>query len=305
VESKWLEDFVALSEYGSFTKAAEARFVTQPAFSRRIKALENWLGIRLVDRDTYPARLTKAGEQLTKDIYALLDQTKLLQKTARTIGNDRPHITVATQHALSVSVYPLWAMSLNAKLSDNTTLQVNAGNMYDCVDQFLGGATDFLLCYQSDLIEPPFSTEGLEDIFLGYDQLELVARDTLLEQSHYNDLMPLISFPDDSFFGKVIQAHNCLTPGQDSLYAALQTAFVTALSESAVALVKSGAGAGWLPRSLITQGGQHTLQRLPGIDPIRLGIHLYARLDDKRALIRQLVEDTKANTLLGTQKTGC
>ncbi|MCT7654667.1 LysR family transcriptional regulator [Oceanimonas sp. NS1] len=44
MELKWLKDFVALNEHGSFSKAAEARFVTQPAFSRRIRSLENWLG---------------------------------------------------------------------------------------------------------------------------------------------------------------------------------------------------------------------------------------------------------------------
>ena len=40
MELKWLEDFVALAENGSFSKAAKARYVTQPAFSRRIRALE-------------------------------------------------------------------------------------------------------------------------------------------------------------------------------------------------------------------------------------------------------------------------
>ncbi|WP_315980356.1 LysR family transcriptional regulator [Aliamphritea spongicola] len=44
MELKWLIDFTALVEHGSFSKAAESRFVTQPAFSRRIRSLENWLG---------------------------------------------------------------------------------------------------------------------------------------------------------------------------------------------------------------------------------------------------------------------
>ncbi|MCT7654029.1 LysR family transcriptional regulator [Oceanimonas sp. NS1] len=58
METKWLHDFIALSEQGSFSRAAESRFVTQPAFSRRIRSLENWLGVALVCRNRYPLELT-------------------------------------------------------------------------------------------------------------------------------------------------------------------------------------------------------------------------------------------------------
>ena len=40
MESKWLEDFISLAETRSFSRAAEARHVTQPAFSRLIRSLE-------------------------------------------------------------------------------------------------------------------------------------------------------------------------------------------------------------------------------------------------------------------------
>ncbi|WP_163468518.1 LysR family transcriptional regulator, partial [Klebsiella michiganensis] len=42
VETKWLEDFVSLAETRSFSRSAQLRHVTQPAFSRRIQALEAW-----------------------------------------------------------------------------------------------------------------------------------------------------------------------------------------------------------------------------------------------------------------------
>jgi LysR family transcriptional regulator, hypochlorite-specific transcription factor HypT len=35
MELKWVEDFLQLAETGSFSRAAELRYVTQPAFSRR------------------------------------------------------------------------------------------------------------------------------------------------------------------------------------------------------------------------------------------------------------------------------
>ncbi len=57
---KWLEDFMALAELGGFSKAAEARNVTQPAFGCRIRALEHWLGAALIDRSSHPPELTPA-----------------------------------------------------------------------------------------------------------------------------------------------------------------------------------------------------------------------------------------------------
>lgn len=61
MESKWLEDFVSLAETGSFSRSASSRHVTQPAFSRRIRSLEAWLGADLIDRTSYPTRMPPAG----------------------------------------------------------------------------------------------------------------------------------------------------------------------------------------------------------------------------------------------------
>ena len=61
MDTKWLEDFLSLAETRSFSRSAQLRHVTQPAFSRRIQSLEAWAGVPLVDRSSYPTRLTPAG----------------------------------------------------------------------------------------------------------------------------------------------------------------------------------------------------------------------------------------------------
>ncbi|MFT7681973.1 MAG: DNA-binding transcriptional LysR family regulator, partial [Moritella dasanensis] len=43
-DSKWLEDFLTLNETRNFSKAAQLRHITQPAFGRHIKALEAAVG---------------------------------------------------------------------------------------------------------------------------------------------------------------------------------------------------------------------------------------------------------------------
>ena len=57
----WLEDFQALAESGNFSRAAEQRHMTQPAFSRRVRALEEWLGVALFDRSTQRVYLAQTG----------------------------------------------------------------------------------------------------------------------------------------------------------------------------------------------------------------------------------------------------
>ena len=63
MELKWLEDFVSLARTGNFSRSAGERHITQSAFSRRIQALETWLGVALIDRSTYPTSLTPAGRE--------------------------------------------------------------------------------------------------------------------------------------------------------------------------------------------------------------------------------------------------
>ncbi len=44
MEIKWIEDFIALAQYQSFSRAAEFRNVTPSGFSRSIQSLEQWVG---------------------------------------------------------------------------------------------------------------------------------------------------------------------------------------------------------------------------------------------------------------------
>lgn len=64
VDLRQLEIFVKVAELGSFSKAAEALFLTQPTVSEHVRALEDELGLRLLDRLGRGATLTRAGRLL-------------------------------------------------------------------------------------------------------------------------------------------------------------------------------------------------------------------------------------------------
>ena len=57
----------------SFTRAAAALHMTQPALSRKISELENRLGVALLERTTRMVRLTKAGRLLSRYAQTILD----------------------------------------------------------------------------------------------------------------------------------------------------------------------------------------------------------------------------------------
>ena len=56
-----LEYFVSVAEQGSFSKAAQELFVTQPVISQQIAALEKELGFALFTRSAKGVQLTQAG----------------------------------------------------------------------------------------------------------------------------------------------------------------------------------------------------------------------------------------------------
>jgi LysR family transcriptional regulator, glycine cleavage system transcriptional activator len=90
-----LRAFEAVARRLSFSAAAEELFLTQPAISRQIKALEDELGAPLFVRGTRKVELTNAGAQLLRTVLPLLqrlDQT--VQQVRRARG--RRHVSVAT-----------------------------------------------------------------------------------------------------------------------------------------------------------------------------------------------------------------
>ena len=90
MELKWLEDLLSLSRTRSFSRTATERFCTQSALSRRIKALELWVGVPLVDRGAYPASLTPAGivfrdtaEEVMQQLLAVRDEQHFTEPPPR------------------------------------------------------------------------------------------------------------------------------------------------------------------------------------------------------------------------------
>lgn len=93
-----LETFVKVAECGSFTKAADALFVTPTAVMKQINALEKELSVTLFDRSNQGLRITKAGESFLQDARYLLEYTERAMQKAQEIeeGENRKSIRIGT-----------------------------------------------------------------------------------------------------------------------------------------------------------------------------------------------------------------
>lgn len=82
--------FVAVAEERSFTRAAERLHISQPPLSRQIQQLEDEIGIKLLERDARPLRLTDAGRFFYARAVRLLEQVnETITMTRRIAQVDR------------------------------------------------------------------------------------------------------------------------------------------------------------------------------------------------------------------------
>src|SRR5204863_10100666 len=87
MELRQLRYFVTVAEEANISRAAQKVFLTQPALSRQIKALEEALGQRLLDREAHSIRLTPAGQTLLREARELLRHADITVERVRAMGD--------------------------------------------------------------------------------------------------------------------------------------------------------------------------------------------------------------------------
>jgi len=80
---KDLKYLVALADTGHFGKAAERTFVSQPTLSAQLKKLEDYLGVKLVERQPKNVQLTEVGKQVVVRARRMLDESDEIVALAR------------------------------------------------------------------------------------------------------------------------------------------------------------------------------------------------------------------------------
>ena len=251
MELEWLQDFICLANTGSFSHASEHRNISQSAFSRRIQALENWIGTELVDRHTHPVVLTEAGAQLVATANQII---RTMHKTRDDYGHRRldrlSTLAIGVADHLAIHFAPEWLKTIdpvveNRKVQLVTGLKAGLG----FVDLLVQQKLDFLLAYGGSVNRENGGSAHFDSIVLGEDELLPVCRADLAERKEYaipsSRRSPLrhISYMPGSAMSNLI--NRVSVRRKHPIH--LKTVIETGSAEAIKSLVLSGFGMAWLP----------------------------------------------------------
>ncbi len=242
----WLEDFLVLIEQGGFSRAAERRAMSQPSFSRRIKALEDWVGAALIDRRTHRIQLTAAGESFQLAAEETLRRLQLGREVARAADrSDHETLRFASTHVLSLTFFPRWLRKLEEAQPLAATIALTADHMAACERRMVEGKAQFLLCHHHEAAPTRLGSD-FRSLQLGQDRLLPVAAPSLLQSTELRTA-PQLAFTAESGMGRILASARARTArGQP-----VQPAFSSHLASVLTAMARDGRGVAWTALSLV------------------------------------------------------
>ena len=253
METKWLEDFVSLAETRSFSRSAQLRHVTQPAFSRRIQSLEAWAGTDLVDRSSYPTRLTPAGETLygqSLEMLQNLQSTRAMLRGHTSAAQDV--IEFAVPHTLAFTFFPSWVSSLRENFGPIKSRLI-ALNVHDAVLRMVEGSCDVLIAYHHASQPIQLDADRYEMVSLGQEVVApYVKPDTsgaplFKLPGQVGQPLPYLGYAPGAYMGQMVD----LILKQSATAIHFDRVYETDMAEGLKAMALEGHGIAFLPRSAV------------------------------------------------------
>jgi DNA-binding transcriptional LysR family regulator len=278
MNTAWFEDFLVLAATQNFSRAAQERHVTQPAFGRRIRALEEWLGVSLFDRSSQPVQLTAAGKWFESVASATLQRISHLPREAQEVmASQTATLKLAATHALSFTFVPTWLRRIESYLSLGP-VQLISDVLPRCDHLLDRREVHFTISHAI-----ANAAHGSKDI---QTQCLTIGRDALIAVSGVNTRgqiiysleakqdvdVPLLAYSEDSGLGQILHGSMSPTLSHPRLKPVMTAHLASVLRNMALA----GRGVAWLPLSLIAQDLESA--RLKRCAPIEWDIPLDVRL---------------------------
>ncbi len=246
LETKWLEDFVALASTRSFSASARQRHVTQPAFSRRIRSLEQAVGVTLVDRSTTPINLTPEGQLFLVTARNLVEQLNECLGHLRGVSMAREALDIVAAHSLALSFYPEWISRLQEGLGELPTRLV-AMNVGEAIHVLREGNCDLMLAYHDQYATMQLDAEVFPSFSIGQVNMLPVSLADKQGKPLFNlesqDPIPYLSYTQGAFLGRSVR----MLLKNDPLRLRLRTIYETAMAEGLKGMVLQGVGLAWIP----------------------------------------------------------
>ena len=253
LDLEWLEDFLALADSGNFSRAAKVRAIAQPAFSRHIKSLEEWVGVDLFDRSAQPVVLTEAGKRFQPAIDDLLQRLEAARLKARAAHEQAAmSLRFAATHVLSLGFFPNWLSGIEAQLRLGP-IQIMSDTLVACEELMLQGRIQFLLCHGHASV-----ASRLDDVQFTFTRvsadvlLPVTASDGKGQAQHWigesaQNPVPVLAYGQDSGLGRITRS---LMPSvlDEAPFRTVFTAHHAVLLKT---MAMEGRGIAWLPQSQI------------------------------------------------------
>ncbi|MET2830833.1 LysR substrate-binding domain-containing protein [Mesorhizobium shangrilense] len=295
MELKWLEDFCCLAGCLSFSRAAYLRGVTQPAFSRRIKQLEGWMGATLVNRATFPITLTAEGVRflpMAEDAIRTMHRNRDSLRPRHEAEKHR--VTFSALHTLTVTFLPAWLDDMRAHLPlFSSHVSPDKGGIEENIDTLLDGNCDFLLTYFHPSVPFLLDSSRFSFLVLGTEKVKPVAaphpHGPLLDHAlKTHTPLPYIDYGDFSFFGMAL----------NKLFAKRQPFARNTTHENTIcighkAMALAGWGVSWLPERLVAAELADGALVPASVDPdweLTTEIRLYRHADGARPIANRFWE---------------
>ena len=255
MELKWMLDFISLANTGSFSKASKERNVTQSAFSRRIRSLEDWLDTPLVNRETHPITLTDSGIRFVETAKLMVAMAYKVKEDFGSQGyTQRQVIYFLASTNLATYFLPNWLKKIEPATGPiEATIITDVAGVHAHFENLTQQESDFLLYYGHGIDSLAMDANKFEKLTIGKDVLIPVCHSSLKETRALslpgtsNDPLPYISPMHTSVIAKSI-ADNIL---QREPRVFLEHRFKSSTFGCTRGLVMQGYGFAWLPYSVI------------------------------------------------------
>jgi len=254
MDMQWFRDLGHLARTGHFSRAAEMSHISQPAFSRRIKALEGWAGVALVDRSRHPVSLTSPGLQLLEAGLQALDR---LEAERREIQDAQAEpetyvVTFGAQHSIGWRFYPAWLQAFEESFGPIMS-RLRADDLPNCIADLMNRQIDFAIAYTSGYSSAVGHPERVDSVRIGRDALVPVCK-CRPDGTPMFDLPPgaAVQVPYLQFGAKApISEHIEPHLSRHGLRRRLTVVYENSMAGALRIRARDGAGIAWLPQSLI------------------------------------------------------
>lgn len=245
---EWIEDLVAIFESESLNEAAGRRHLTQPAFTRRVRSIEDYIGVELIDRSRKPARpATTLVEQETRLRTMAQELRALVLDLRKSERHSRSRVVIGSQHAITTSILP----TLIADKFDglDITIRLRSANRSECTAMLITKEADLIVIFRSVEEISTIPEEYIEEKVISQEKLIPVCSAKVRRAIGNGDL-PIVAYPSDVFLGKLLETH---------IFPSIQESFridarvETALTVAALQLAACDIGVAWVPETMLAQ----------------------------------------------------